>query len=329
MSINTSLTYSIIIPHKNIPKLLQRCLDSIPQRSDLEVIVVDDNSDQEIVDFEHFPGQERSDITVIFDKSGKGAGRARNIGLSHAKGKWLLFADADDFFTYCLNDVLDEYVDCEKDIVFFKACSVDSEYYTNSNRADNFNQYIELFQKEEASGSPLLRYGFGPPWSKLIRHEIVDENEIVFQETKIHNDTKFSYLIGYYATKIDVDSRALYCVTYRKESVSWTITDDKIIDRAKVLAEMKRFYIDNNLPEELAYWWWFTDELIRLKEQGKISVYNKCLEIFSGYGFPNNVIEKWLSDEIQKKKKARKMAEINKWVGRAGRILRHLLRLFI
>ena len=38
------INYSIIIPHKNIPNLLQRCLDSIPNREDVQIIVVDDNS---------------------------------------------------------------------------------------------------------------------------------------------------------------------------------------------------------------------------------------------------------------------------------------------
>ena len=51
--------YSIIIPHKDIPDLLQRCLDSIPVRDDVEVIVVDDNSNTQKVDFGHFPGLER------------------------------------------------------------------------------------------------------------------------------------------------------------------------------------------------------------------------------------------------------------------------------
>jgi len=39
------INYSIIIPHKNIPHLLVRCLDSIPQREDVQIIVADDNSD--------------------------------------------------------------------------------------------------------------------------------------------------------------------------------------------------------------------------------------------------------------------------------------------
>ena len=39
------MNYSIIIPHHNTPDLLQRLLHSIPQRDDLEVIIVDDNGD--------------------------------------------------------------------------------------------------------------------------------------------------------------------------------------------------------------------------------------------------------------------------------------------
>ena len=49
------INYTVIIPHKNIPELLQRCLDSIPERDDIQVIVVDDNSDESRVSFDHFP----------------------------------------------------------------------------------------------------------------------------------------------------------------------------------------------------------------------------------------------------------------------------------
>ena len=37
-------TFSIIIPHKDIPGLLMRCLRSIPVSENIQVIVVDDNS---------------------------------------------------------------------------------------------------------------------------------------------------------------------------------------------------------------------------------------------------------------------------------------------
>lgn len=47
---------------QNIPNLLQRCLDSIPKREDMEVIVVDDNCDTEIIDFDHFRGNSQKEI---------------------------------------------------------------------------------------------------------------------------------------------------------------------------------------------------------------------------------------------------------------------------
>ena len=43
------INYSIIIPHKNSTVLLERCLRSIPCRKDVQVIVVDDNSENQLV----------------------------------------------------------------------------------------------------------------------------------------------------------------------------------------------------------------------------------------------------------------------------------------
>ena len=37
--------YTIIIPHKNIPELLERCLKSIPNNKNIQTIVVDDASE--------------------------------------------------------------------------------------------------------------------------------------------------------------------------------------------------------------------------------------------------------------------------------------------
>ena len=62
------INYSIIIPHKNIPSLLQRCLDSIPLRDDIQIIIVDDNSSPDKVDFNNFPGLDRDDTEVYLTK---------------------------------------------------------------------------------------------------------------------------------------------------------------------------------------------------------------------------------------------------------------------
>ena len=128
------INYSIIIPHKNIPDLLQICLDSIPVRDDIEIIVVDDNRDDDIVSKSDLPGLERSDCKVIFTKEGKGAGYARNVGLDNANGKWVLFADADDYFVDDFIAKIDQYKDSDFDIVFFRVNAVDLITKVISNR---------------------------------------------------------------------------------------------------------------------------------------------------------------------------------------------------
>ena len=121
------INYSIIIPHKNIPDLLQRCLDSIPRRDDIQIIIVDDNSNPQKVDFENFPGLGDPCVEVYFTKEGKGAGYARNVGLKYAKGKWLFFADSDDTYTSSFSKFLTDSKDLVADVVYFKANLINND----------------------------------------------------------------------------------------------------------------------------------------------------------------------------------------------------------
>lgn len=59
------LNFTIIIPHFNTPTLLLRLIKSIPERNDLELIIVDDNSDPTVVDFDNFPDADRKQVTII------------------------------------------------------------------------------------------------------------------------------------------------------------------------------------------------------------------------------------------------------------------------
>jgi len=90
---------SIIIPHYNTPELLYKLIDSIPQSPDVQIIVVDDNSNHHLQILTELQ-KKYCDLVQFYTNNTrrKGAGTCRNIGLQHADGKWILFADADDFF---------------------------------------------------------------------------------------------------------------------------------------------------------------------------------------------------------------------------------------
>ena len=212
--------FSVIIPHHEIPTLLQRCLDSIPDVPEVQVIVVDDNSSDQKVDFGQFPGLNRKYTQCIFDKEGGGAGHARNIGMKHADGKWLVFADADDFFTKDAFQILDKHKDALHDIILFKANSVDSDDYSPSDRHLQLNEAIDnaLMGSITAKWAVLI---MPVPWCKMIRREYVQQKSILFDETFAANDVMFVTKATCWADDeaVTISPEVLYTVTTRKNSL--------------------------------------------------------------------------------------------------------------
>lgn len=84
----TEVRLSVVIPHRNDPRRLARCLSALaPQAAgDVEVIVVDDGSDT--------PPQVPGGVRLIA-QGREGAGPARNRGVAAARGRTLAFVDAD------------------------------------------------------------------------------------------------------------------------------------------------------------------------------------------------------------------------------------------
>lgn len=245
------IRYSVVIPHHNIPRLLERCLSSIPQRDDLEIIIVDDNSDASLVDFSHFPGQDRSSVHIIFDKAGRGAGNARNIGIEAAKGDWIIFADADDFFNPCFNEILDQYADADYDAVFFGANSVDTDSYWPASRTAHLLGYIQQFEDEKTKiqGERRLRYRFGEPWARFVKRSLIEDNDIRFDMTPIHEDTLFCYTLGLAAKNIKVDRRCIYCVTERAQSLSHSVNRAKQMATVCVFAQKEKLLGEAGIKE--------------------------------------------------------------------------------
>lgn len=219
------VNYSFIIPHKNTPELLQKCLDSIPRRDDVQIIVVDDNSDPEKVDFNHFPGLDDQRIEVYLTKEGRGAGYARNVGLKHACGKWLVFADADDFFTTGLNAAMDEYLDSAFDVVFFKNESIMVPSGKPSLRGYELNRRVDIALQ---TGDFSLAVLYSCPWQKIFRRDFLVENGISFNEVRWGNDVVFMGRVAACAKSFSATDKVIYCIT---ESDGSIIKDPSLLSR--------------------------------------------------------------------------------------------------
>lgn len=219
-----NINYSFIIPHKNCPDLLQRCVDSIPEREDVQVIVVDDNSNEGKKPLL----KERSNLKVILldAEHSKGAGRARNVGLEHADGTWLLFADSDDFYNKGFLKILDKYKDKDIDTLYFNAESFDSKTLEpRPRRLVKLNRLVDdSIQNKESFFK--LRCLLNYPWAKMTRRSFVEELGISFEETINGNDMMFSHYVGYLAKKAAIIPDMLYVYTIGNNGL--TKQNDKV-----------------------------------------------------------------------------------------------------
>jgi len=239
--------YSVIIPHYNTPELLRRCLDSIPIREDIQVIIIDDCSSQDIVDFAHFPGKERPYTEVYSTPQAGSAGRARNIGLHHAKGEWLIFADADDYFEPNAFTIFDHHLTNTEDVLYFNACSRYSDTGEPSDRNTHTTNILNDFFKTHNEHN--LRYRFYVPWSKMVRRSLVQEHDIQFDEIRWANDVMFSILIGYYAKKINAFPDVVYCITLTHGSLMMQYNEQSLLTRYEIRLKRNLFLRERGLSQ--------------------------------------------------------------------------------
>ena len=244
------LNYSFVIPHHNTPDLLQRLIDTIPQREDIEVIIVDDNSDDDkkanII---------RPDVKTIFiDKEHtKGAGRARNVGMDVATGKWLLFADADDLYKPGFIDVLDEYKDDDIEMLFYNIDSVDSDTLKpdkrSARRSARLNRLIKQYDGSVETSNDILYFGYAP-WRRMLLLTFVKKHGFRFEETVRGNDMFFSIQASFFVRHWKVDKRIVYTLTHYDGSLTFSIvTKEKYVNLMIIFRRLAEFYKYIGHPE--------------------------------------------------------------------------------
>ena len=232
-----TIDLTIIIPHFNTPQYLRTLLESIPTYENIRVIVIDDRSDKNLDEYESL----KNDVCykhVLFlenTSENKGAGACRNIGLQHATGKWVLFADADDFFVEGFYDKIKDYITSYYDVVFFIPKGVDRDTMKPAYRHLNYIDILKNYSNSPSIKHELaLRYFMTSPWSKLIKRELISKNHIRFDEVLVSNDIAFSTKVGYHMETFIISNETIYCVTNSKGTLTKALSEANYDTRLSV-----------------------------------------------------------------------------------------------
>lgn len=258
--------FSIIIPHYNTPDLLMRCLDSIPVSEDIQVIVVDDYSPDADSFLQRYPQLSRPYLDFVRTSRNGGAGYARNVGLEHTKGKWLLFADADDFFVDGMYDIISSYEESDVDVIYFRKKSICSDVDPEVSKLDDYLDEIIDVYLQTGDEWP-LRTRHYVPWGKMIRRELLVRHDIRFDEIKYSDDCFFSVSVGFHAKKITVADQVLYCYFHHPNSLTYAYCSKpgELKTRADVFFRIDRFLLQHDMCRERA----LTDYLIKMLKEDR------------------------------------------------------------
>lgn len=242
-----STLLSIIIPYHHNKDGLRRLLDSInaSDRRDVEVIVVNDHSESIDELILEYPSMDLHYMELDFSQ--RWAGAARNIGLSRAKGRYVVFADDDDYLLPDWYEVLSNYFSTNMDIVFFSPMSTD-EKKEPAHRHLSY-QYLVAHHNDDPMR---IRYRFHVPWSKLYKREYLLNHHLRFEEIQVSNDVMFSLRASHFARDICVDSRSFYCVVDRMGSLTKKTSEEALDIRFETAVRFNQFIEEQGVNYKLA-----------------------------------------------------------------------------
>lgn len=200
---NTKLALSIIVVAKNSSESIIRCLDSIIQEKvqEFEVILIDDSSDSDdtLLLCQKYHNK---DTRIRFFRTplSTGVGQCRNLGIAQASGEWLLFLDPRDWLckgflskamTFISNNTTAEVIDFswqaysedKSQVLYMKTMPVEKH---SSSRTGRPSTMQSLFSK----WFPGKKENYGL-WSKLIKRNIIEDNNIRYLPHRISDDLYF------------------------------------------------------------------------------------------------------------------------------------------
>lgn len=204
---------SIIVPVFNVEKYLDRCIKSIYAQTlkDYEIILVNDGSKDNSLALCRKYAESDKRITVI-DKENGGAGSARNAGLNVAKGDYIAFPDADDWFEPNMYEELYALAKSgDYDIVFSGVNNYSQDLqYINTIHCP----VVDFKTQNECRKSIMTLFPttlvFDSPCNKLYKRELIVENGVRFTDLRRCQDAVFNLDVYRCAKSVKSTEKAYY-----------------------------------------------------------------------------------------------------------------------
>lgn len=226
---------SIIVPIYNVEKYIASMLDSLLGQSlqDFEIICVDDLSKDASCRIIEEYARKDNRITLLRSERKLGAGTARNVGMRHAKGEFLVFLDGDDLFEKNMLEELYSAItqyDCdvavaEHDMFYGEGAYVAAEALPamNEYKKRRSLQYAEAPFSLDQLGWEGLIYWYPVPWNRMYRKSFVEKYHLEYQNVKCSNDIYFTSMAMMLSRRI-IHTKSFESLIHYRKNISTQIS---------------------------------------------------------------------------------------------------------
>lgn len=178
---------SVVIPAHNVETWIDETLQSILSQDvpDMEVIVVDDGSDDDTRTLLARWATRDPRLQVVLSE-GVGGGSARNLGAEHASGTYLIFADADDIVPRgAYRALVDQLERTGSDMAAGRYLKFSASRTWDPTQ--NWPVYKSVVERTTLRASPALIRGRAC-WNKLFRRDFWRRESLYFPDVARSND---------------------------------------------------------------------------------------------------------------------------------------------
>ncbi|KAA8326107.1 hypothetical protein LAA29_100159 [Leuconostoc carnosum] len=199
---------SIIIPFYNVSDYLAEAIDSVLAQKGFtsEIILIDDGSTDGSHDIAVKYANEFSKIRLIVQEN-KGLGAARNVGVSHATGEYIVFHDSDDLvIENVYSQMLSQIDTSQSDFIVGNVARINNGgiWYSGLHKHafPNTVSGVTIFSNNELINDTTA-------WNKIIRRSFWEQHQAKFPEGVLYEDIPIILPIYIHAT-VDVYSNLMY-----------------------------------------------------------------------------------------------------------------------
>ena len=218
-----SIIISIVIPIFNAQLYLKDCLDSIVLENldDIEIILVDDGSYDNSKNIAIEYANSYSCIR-FFHQNNQGVFAARNNGLIHARGEYLIFLDADDYLVQGSIEYLISLLSKKNyDIIFFDIKLIGKKSFFKTNPyLPNYKTGSNVLKAMFLDNPAIAGYMGGKLINTSIARQALNTFEYKDDRLELYEDCLFLFCVAIYCRTALTISKKMY--VYRIHTSSMT-----------------------------------------------------------------------------------------------------------